>query len=51
MGLTERLDKDGILYVKSCVGWFIYYERAVDPTMLVTLNEIGAQQSKATQNT
>ena len=49
--LTPRLDKEGILYVQSCVGSFLYYARAVDPTMLVALNEIGSQQSKATQNT
>ena len=49
--LTVRLDKDGILYVQSCVGSFLYYARAVDPTMLVALKKIGSQQSKATQNT
>ena len=34
--------------VQSKVGTFLYYGRAVDPTILVTLNEIGSSQSKPT---
>ena len=49
--LTARLYKDVILNVQLCVGLFLYYARVSDPTMLVTLNRIGSQQSKATQNT
>ena len=37
--------------VQSKVGTFLYYGRAVDPTILVTLNEIGLSQSKPTKET
>lgn len=48
---TPKLDKEGIRYVHSCVGSFLFYARAVDPTMLVALNEIGTHQAHATQLT
>ena len=38
-------------HIQSVVGSFLYYARAVDPTMLPALNEIGAQQSALTQKT
>jgi hypothetical protein len=34
--------------IQEIVGTFLYYARAVDPTMLVALNDIGSQQSKPT---
>ena len=37
--------------VQQSVGTFLYYTRAVDPTMLVALNTISSQQSKSTQET
>jgi hypothetical protein len=37
--------------IQQIVGTFLYYARAVDPTMLVALNDIGASQSKPTANT
>ena len=37
--------------VQQLVGTFLYYTRAVDPTMLVTLNKISYEQSKITQET
>ena len=37
--------------MQSKVGTFLYYGRAVEPTILVALNEIGMDQSKPTQNT
>ena len=40
-----------IRYVQTVVGSLLYYSRAVDPTMLVALNEIAAVQSKPTQET
>jgi hypothetical protein len=45
------LDKLGIIRVQSINGTFLYYARAVDPTMLVALNEISQQQSKPTAAT
>jgi hypothetical protein len=37
--------------VQQVVGTLLYYARAVDPTMLVALNEIGAKQSAPTATT
>ena len=34
--------------VKQVVGIFLYYVRAVDPTMLLTLNRTAAEQSNST---
>ena len=39
-------------YVQLVVGIFLYYSRAMDPTMIVALNEIASVQSKpSTQHT
>lgn len=43
------LDEKGTRRVQSKIGTFLYYGRAVDPTILVTLNEIGPSQSKQTK--
>jgi hypothetical protein len=48
---TPLLDATGIKFVQSTVGSFLYYARAIDPTMLVALNEIGQQQAKPTEKT
>ena len=48
---SPLLDAAGIKFVQSTVGSFLYYARAVDPTMLVALNEIGQQQAKPTEKT
>ena len=45
------LEKQGNIRVQSINGTFLYYARAVDPTMLVALNEISQQQSKPTAAT
>ena len=37
--------------VQSIAGTFLYYSRAIDPTMLVALNEIASVQSKPTRQT
>lgn len=37
--------------IQQIVGTLLYYARAVDPTLLVALNSISAQQSAATRNT
>ncbi len=47
--VSPRLDAKGIKEVQSIVGSILYYARAIDPTMLPALNELGAQQTKATE--
>ena len=48
---SPKLDKTGTLFVQSCIGSFLYYARAVDPTMLPAINEISATQSSPTTKT
>ena len=45
------LDKKGTRDVQAKVGTFLYYGRAVDPTILVALNDISRQKSKPTHST
>ena len=37
---SPLLDKDGQKYVQQVVGSFLYYARAVDPTILYFLSQI-----------
>ena len=46
-----KLDKDGIKRIQSICGSFLYYARAVDPTILPALNEIATQQASPTLET
>ena len=39
------LDKKGIKRVQSITGTFQYYSRAVDPTMMVAVNELAREQA------
>ncbi|GAX15903.1 hypothetical protein FisN_2Lu385 [Fistulifera solaris] len=48
---SESLNKAGILRIQQIVGSLLYYSRAVDPTIAVTLSALASEQSKATQNT
>ena len=48
---SDFLDKKGITRIQSINGSFLYYGRAVDPTILTALNEIATQQSKPTITT
>jgi hypothetical protein len=48
---SPKLDKAGTLFVQSCVGSFLYYARAVDPTMLPAINKISATQAAPTTKT
>ena len=48
---SPLLDKEGILRVQSITGTALFYARAVDPTALVAIGTISAEQSKATENT
>lgn len=45
------LDKAGQKYIQAVTGTLLYYARAVDPTILVALSTIAAQQAKLTQLT
>ena len=36
-------------HVQSVAGTYLYYSRAIDPTMIVALNDIAAVQSKPTK--
>ena len=38
-------------HVQSIAGTFLYYSRAIDPTMIVALNEIASVQSEPTKIT
>ena len=48
---SPLLDKHETRVVQSKCGTFLYYGRAVDPTILVALNEIARDQSKPTMRT
>ena len=48
---SVRLDDDGIRRTQRIVGTALYYARAVDPTMLVTLSALSSEQANATENT
>jgi len=45
------LDPAGRRHVQEVIGILLYYARAVDPTLLVTLNTLASQQATATQAT
>ncbi len=45
------LDEAGKKNVQQIVGSFLYFARAVDPTILMALSEISSQQSVPTENT
>jgi hypothetical protein len=42
---SPRLDKAGKKCIQQIVGSFLYYARAVDPTILMALSEISSQQA------
>ena len=48
---TSLLDKDGKRRIQSIVGTFLFYGRAVEPTVLTALNDMATTQSKPTINT
>ena len=57
MQLTEPRDKapvlqpDDIKKLQKIIGALLYYVRAVDGTLMATLNELVSAQSKGTQAT
>jgi hypothetical protein len=48
---SPPLGKHEILRLQQITGKFLYYSRAVDPTMNVTLSTLALQQTKATDQT
>jgi hypothetical protein len=48
---TDPLNESGKRRLQQITGKFLYYSRAVDPTMNVALSSLASQQSKATQQT
>ena len=48
---TTPLNVAGIREVQEIVGVLLYYTRAVNSSILVTLNTIGSQQSQETERT
>jgi Reverse transcriptase (RNA-dependent DNA polymerase). len=48
---SPPLDDNEKTRIQQITGTLLYYSQAVDPTMLVALNEISHEQSKPTQNT
>jgi hypothetical protein len=48
---TQPLNKNEILRLQQITGKFLYYSRAVDPTMNVALSSLASQQTKGTQRT
>jgi hypothetical protein len=47
---SAPLDKERTKRIQSIVGYFLYYARAVDPTMLVALGQISSSQARPTEN-
>ena len=48
---SSPLDAHGTKFVQSITGSLLYYSRAVDPTLLVALNEIATSQAAPTEAT
>jgi hypothetical protein len=48
---AQYLENDGIKRVQGIIGSLLYYARAVDPKLLLTLNAVGIQQAAETKNT
>ena len=48
---SQALDNKGNKRIQSIVGALLYYARAVDNKLLVSLSAIGAQQAASTQRT
>ena len=48
---SELLDQQGIKFIQTGVVIFLYYTRALDPTILRALNEISCIQARPTKDT
>ena len=49
--LAPKVDEEKTKFIQQVTGNFQYYARAVDPTMLVALGAIAADQSAPTERT
>ena len=50
-GDTPLLPEERIKFIQKVVGVFLYYAIAIDNTVLVSLSDIGSEQSRATFKT
>ena len=48
---TAKLSPQAIKHLQQIVGTFLFYSRAVDPTMLMALSIIATEQPQGTQTT
>ena len=48
---SPKLTKEQITLLQQIIGVFLYYARAIDSTILVTLSDLAAQQTQATELT
>jgi hypothetical protein len=48
---TEPLDDAGTNLIQQITGTFLFYARAVDPTMRIALSALGSQQAAPTEKT
>jgi hypothetical protein len=48
---TPPLTAQQCLTIQKVTGSILYYARAVDPTVLIPLNDIATEQTKATEKT
>ena len=48
---SPPLDKDEKKYIQQVVGSFLYYDRAIDMTILLALSDIASQQANSTEKT
>ena len=48
---SELIDQKRIKFIQTVVGLFLYYARALDPTMLCALNEISCIQARSSKDT
>jgi hypothetical protein len=51
LDLGPKIGADEILWLQQLIGTFLYYARAVDPTILVAINKLAVQQTTATTHT
>jgi hypothetical protein len=47
----RRSQQNNVSQSQKVTGSVLYYSRAVDPTVLMPLNDIAAEQTKATEKT
>ena len=46
---SPKIDKEKTKFIQQVTGTFLYYGRCVDPTMLVALSAIAADQAAPTE--